>query len=160
MRTEAQQRGALHSHILVWFRTRRPKGNWTALPPVPRTVKGDGPKRRRHDSAGSCPPPLPQGQIQHDSCYQLFDMAKVSGEMVRPIVTHGGDWGGYTVEMLRIGSLARTVLVRLKYLHVCSPVYCLKDSSVSRDLVCFPLTRAHVLALAVSCVCFSYTLRV
>ena len=74
-------------------------------------------------------------------------MAKVSGEMVRPIVTHG-DWGGFDVEMLRIGALARTVLVRLKcpavvvmsvrrhsrdmfliarYLHVCSPVYCLKD---------------------------------
>ena len=89
-------------------------------------MKGDGPKQRRHDSAGG-PPSLPQGHIQHDSCYQLFDMARVSGEMVRPIVTPG-DWGGYDVEMLRIGALARTVLIRLKYLHVCSPVYCLKDS--------------------------------
>ena len=116
-RTEAQQRGALHSHILVWFRKRVPHPNWAALPPVERVVKGDGPKQRRHDSAGSVPPPPPQGRIQHDTCYQMFDMARVSGEMVRPIVTHGGDWGGYSVEMLRIGSLARTVLIRLKYLH-------------------------------------------
>ena len=53
-------------------------------------------------------------------------MGRVSGEMVRPIVKPG-DWGGYDVQMLRVGALARTVLIRLKYLHICSPVYCLKD---------------------------------
>ena len=68
---------------------------------MPRTVKGDGPKQRRHDIAGSGPPPLPRGHVQHDTCYQMFEMGRVSGEMVRPIVTHGGDWGGYDVEMLR-----------------------------------------------------------
>ena len=108
-RTEAQQRGALHSHILVWFRKRHPHPNWVALPPVPRTVKGDGPKQR-HDSAGSGSLPLPQGRIQHDTCYQLFEMGRVSGEMVRPIVTHGGDWGGFDVEMLRIGECSVAVL--------------------------------------------------
>ena len=129
-RTEAQQRGALHSHILVWFRKRRTHPRWVALRPVERVVKGDGPKQRRTDSAVGGPSPLPQGRVQHDTCYQMFDMGRVSGEMVRPIVTPG-DWGGYDVEMLRIGALARTVLVRLKYLHVCSPVYCLKDSPAS-----------------------------
>lgn len=147
-RTEAQQRGALHSHILVWFRKRRTHPNWVALRPVERVVKGDGPKQRRLDSAGSGLPPLPQGRVQHDTCYQMFDMGRVSGEMVRPTVTPG-DWGGYDVEMLRIGSLARTVLVRLKYLHVCSPVYCLKDSLLPY------LTHARMLAFALRCACFS-----
>ena len=54
-------------------------------------------------------------------------MGRVSGEMVRPIVKPG-DWGGYDVQMLRVGALARTVLIRLKYLHICSPVYYLKDA--------------------------------
>ena len=107
-RTEAQQRGALHSHILVWFRKRRTHPRWVALRPVERVVKGDGPKQRRTDSAVGGPSPLPQGRVQHDTCYQMFDMGRVSGEMVRPIVTPG-DWGGYDVEMLRIGALARTV---------------------------------------------------
>jgi hypothetical protein len=44
----------------------------------------------------------------------------VSGEMVRPIVKPG-DWGGYDVQMLRVGALARTVLIRLKYLHILQP---------------------------------------
>ena len=136
-RTEAQQRGALHSHILVWFRKRRTHPRWVALRPVERVVKGDGPKQRRTDSAVGGPSPLPQGHVQHDTCYQMFDMGRVSGEMVRPIVTPG-DWGGYEVEMLRIGALARTVLVRLKYLHVCSPVYCLKDNPAS-----MPCVRTH-----------------
>ena len=58
-------------------------------------------------------------------------MGRVSAEMPRPTVTPG-DWGGYDVDMLRIAALSRTILIRLKYLHICSPVYCLKDRSSCR----------------------------
>ena len=112
-RTEAQQRGALHAHILVWFRKRQQAKNWQALPPNPRTVSGHGPKQQRLGSVAP-QPPQPHHALQHDSCYQLSEMARVSGEMVRPIV-RPGDWGGYDVERLRVGALARTVLIRLKY---------------------------------------------
>jgi hypothetical protein len=53
-------------------------------------------------------------------------MGRVSAEMIRPTVTPG-DFGGYDVEMLRMASLSRTILIRLNYLHICSPVCCLKD---------------------------------
>ena len=86
-----------------------------ALPPIPRTVKGNGPKQR---PLGSPQLQAPQ-KIQHDSCYQLAEMGRVSAEMPRPTVTPG-DWGGFDVEMLRIAALARTILIRLKYLHICT----------------------------------------
>ena len=41
-------------------------------------------------------------------------MARVSAEMVRPIVTQR-DFGGYDFESLRIAALAMTILIRLKY---------------------------------------------
>ena len=65
-------------------------------------------------------------------------MGRVSAELPRPTVTPG-DFGGYDVEMLRMASLARTMLIRLKYLHICSPVYCLKESEfyLSSALPCF-----------------------
>ena len=111
---QAQQRGALHSHTLVWFRKRRPHDNWTALPCVERVVTGSGPKQRRNESGGSGVPPSQQHRLQYDSCYQLNEMGRVSAEMVRPIVTPR-DFGGYDIESLRIGSLARTVSIRLTY---------------------------------------------
>ena len=128
------ERGALHSHILVWFRKRKLAPNWQALPPNPRTVTGHGPKQR---PLGALPPPQqPQSQkIQHDSCYHLAEMGRVSAELPRPTVTPG-DFGGYDVEMLRVASLARTMLIRLKYLHICSPVYCLKESTLDLPPAC------------------------
>ena len=106
-RTEAQQRGALHrslllfqhvsfvcmgawvggpnafnghfaSHILVWFRKRRPHDNWTALPCVERVVSGSGPKQRRHESGVTGLPPSHQQRFQYDSCYQLNEMGLVA----------------------------------------------------------------------------------
>ena len=53
-------------------------------------------------------------------------MGRVSAELPSPTVTPG-DFGGYYVEMLRVASLARTMLIRLKYLHICWPIYCLKE---------------------------------
>ena len=106
-RTEAQQRGALHrsfllfqhvsllcigarvggpntfnghfaSHILVWFRKRRPHDNWTSLPCVERVVSGSGPKQRRHETGGSGLLPSHQQRFQYDSCYQLNEMGLVA----------------------------------------------------------------------------------
>ena len=141
----------------VWLRKRKPHDHWQALPPVPRTVKGNGPKQRPLSSPQMQSP----HKIQHDSCYQLAEMGRVSAEMPRPTVTHG-DWGGYDAEMLRIASLARTILIRLKYLHICSPVYCLKDRSSCRFFFPWPYqphqsydlnTERHVFVLHITSLC-------
>ena len=60
-RTEAQQRGALHSHILVWYKRRASRGDYSALPPVPRTAKGNDSKQR---PKGQVVKPL--GEYQED----------------------------------------------------------------------------------------------
>jgi len=131
-RTEAQQRAALHSHILLWFRRRIPKADWTPLKPIPRTVKGKDLKQR--DKEHEVPP---QVQKQEDNIYHLFEAARISGEMPRPFV--GGDnWGGYDIERLRIAGLARHCLERLNYMHVCTPHYCLKNRSCCRFLFPWP----------------------
>ena len=66
---------------------------------------------------------------QEDSCYQFAEMGKVSAEMVRPTVTHG-DWGGYDFETFRFAAFMRTKLIRSRYLHTCTPKYCLKERSL------------------------------
>ena len=43
---QAQQRGSLHAHILVWFKRRRGLKDWTALPPIEAKKKGADPKQR------------------------------------------------------------------------------------------------------------------
>ena len=62
--------------------------------------------------------------------------ARVSAEMPRPDVTSntGGLWGGWDVETLRIGALARSILIKLNYCHVCTPNYCLRNRSSCRRL--------------------------
>ena len=119
--------GALHAHILVWLRKREAAPNWQALPANPRTVKGHGPKQQKLCSAPATGVSTQRSEVHHDSCYQLAEMGRVSAELPRPIVTPV-DFGGYDIEMLRVGALARTMLIRLKYLHICSPVYCLKET--------------------------------
>ena len=69
-------------------------------------------------------PPSQQHRLQYDSCYQLAEMGRVSAEMVRPIVTPR-NFGGYDIESLRIGSLARTILIRLKHPAVVRICVCL-----------------------------------
>ena len=45
-RTEAQQRGSLHNHILCWFVPRERKPDYAPLRPVARTVRGTDSKPR------------------------------------------------------------------------------------------------------------------
>ena len=60
------------------------------------------------------------------------------------------------MEMLRVASLARTMLIRLKYLHICSPVYCLKESTLDLPPACplFAVLLLHSRACVASwCIC-------
>ena len=69
--------------------------------------------------------------------YQHAHVGQISGEMVRPDVS-GENWGGYDVEKLRIAGLARAIQIKLRYPHVCTPQYCLKDRSCCRFFFPWP----------------------
>ena len=134
-RTEAQQRGSLHAHILTWFKPRRPPSHWTRLPPVDKRTPGVDGKQRPFDQ---CVPVLQT--YQEDSLYQMAEIARVSGEMPRADVSSGDiKFGGYDYETLRVAGLARSVLIRLGYLHVCSPNYCLLNRSCCRFFFPWPM---------------------
>jgi hypothetical protein len=127
-RTESQQRGALHSHILLWLRRRllRPEG-YMPLDPVPRTAVGTEQKQRPRDQKVQ---PLKPEEAQEDSVYYYSECGRVVAEMTRPYVG-GARYGGYDTGFLRIAGLAR-LLQHRTYLHNCSPSYCLKDRSSCR----------------------------
>ena len=127
----AQQRGALHAHILVWLKPREVHKDWQQLPPVSRTVPGKGPKQKSpqdqphhelRDKNG-------KREVHEDTIYHKFECGRVLAEMARPNVA-GSKWGGYQDRScLQIAGLARAIQVRIKYPHVCSPSYCLMNSS-------------------------------
>ena len=127
-RTESQQRGSLHAHILVWLRRQRPPTGWKALYPIPKTTTAAGPKQRPRDQTVH---ELTGAEYQEDSFYQLARAGRVSAEMVRPNIS-GPAWGGYDCQKLRIAGLARSIQYRMPYLHTCSPSYCMKDRSSCR----------------------------
>ena len=60
--------------------------------------------------------------------HQGAHVARLSAEMPRADVS-GDYWGAYDVETLRIAGLCGTVLIRLNYCHVCTPLYCLKGAA-------------------------------
>lgn len=113
--TSAQQRGALHAHILVWLKTRIRSKDWQQLPSVSKTVLGKGSKQKSPQDMPH--PELPRDTdgkpITHeDSIYHKFECGRVLGEMVRPDVS-GQSWGGYGAELLRIAGLARAIQIKL-----------------------------------------------
>ncbi len=111
--------GSLHGHVLCWFKRRIPSPRWEPLKPLERVVPGTEPKQRPPTAARI----KPQENIQEDSVYQLAEVARVSAEMPRADVNAnaGGVWGGWDAETLRIAGLARSILIRLHYCHVCAP---------------------------------------
>ena len=127
-RTESQQRGSLHAHILVWLKRVRAPTGWKALEPIPKTTAAAGPKQRPRDQIVH---DLKGVEYQEDSLYQLARAGRVSAEMVRPDIS-GLAWGGYDCHRLRIAGLARSIQYRVPYLHSCSPSYCMKDRSSCR----------------------------
>jgi hypothetical protein len=131
-RTEAQQRGSLHSHTLCWFKRKLRPRNWGPLPPISATRQGATAKQRSITTKPLLK--LTTDEFQEDSLYQLSEIARISGEMPRPDVstTSSVKWGGYDWDSLRIAGLARGVLTKLNYMHVCTPAYCLLNRSSCR----------------------------
>ena len=89
-RTESQQRGSLHAHILAWLKRRKPGTGWRPLEPIPRTTAAAGQRQRPRDQVVHA---LKGDLYQEDSLYQLAHVARVSAEMVRPDVS-GSGWVG------------------------------------------------------------------
>ena len=121
-----RMRAALHSHILLWFAQRETQNNWKAQQPMPRTVAGNELKQRPKGEKES-----PQSVKQDDNLYYQSEIGKIIAEMPRPDVS-GDKWGGYDIERLRIAGLYRHILERLRYLHICTPNYCLKGRANCR----------------------------
>ena len=131
---QRQQRGSLHAHILCWFKRKRRPSNWEPIPPLEAKREGAAPKQRPlTDSVTKLE------DYQEDSVYQLSEVARVSAEMPRPDVSSESvKWGGFDWDTLRIAGLARAVLIKLNYLHVCSPAYCLLNRATCRFFFPWP----------------------
>ncbi len=145
-RVEAQVRGALHSHILEWWKKRCFQQRPVAIDPVKtwseedgkyltRAVRGAGQKQRPKTSEAVAVEPY-----QEDEVYYQHHAARVIAELVRPDVrsVEGGPlWGGYAFDKLVVAGFARAVQTR-SYIHHCSPKYCLKHSSSCRFFFPWP----------------------
>ena len=126
-RTEAQMRGALHMHCLVWFLRRVFDSTRDPIAAIQRTLPGSKPAQRPR---GQIVEALSPSNYKEDEMYIRAHCGRVTAEMVRPSVP-GPTYGGFTYEKLRIAGLARHIQTRM-YLHSCSPVYCLKNRSSCR----------------------------
>ncbi len=93
---------------------------------MPRTVVGNELKQRPKGEREQ-----PQSVKQQDNLYYEYDIGKIVAEMPRPDVS-GAEWGGFDIERLRIAGLYRHILERLRYLHICTPDYCLKSRASCR----------------------------
>jgi len=127
-----QQRGRLHSHTLCWFTRKLRPRNWEPVPPISATRQGVTAKQRSITAKPLLK--LTTDEFQEDSLYQLSEIARISGEMPRPDVstTSSVKWGGYDWDSLRIAGLARGVLTKLNYMHVCTPASCLLNRASCR----------------------------
>ena len=141
---QAQQRGSLHAHILVWFKRRRRPKDWTALPPIEAKKKGADPKQR--SLTDKIIDRLGDDEFQEDSIYQLAEIGRISGEMPRPNVANadGLSWGGFDCGTLRVAGLCRSVLIKLNYHHVCTPAYCLLNRASCRFFFPWPQQKYQV----------------
>ena len=126
-RTEAQVRGALHSHIVVWWLPRQcpDRSDYKPTQSIPRVVPGNEPKQQAPSQKSAIAHPY-----QKDAIYYNTHIAHVTAELIRPHVGElrdGTKWGGFDYEKLRIAGLARTIQSRL-YIHTCGPKHCLHDA--------------------------------
>ena len=64
---QAQMRGSLHAHILVWFRRRELPSNFTHLSPIARDLKTTLPSRQRPRGHEVAPQP---GQLKKGEYFQ------------------------------------------------------------------------------------------
>ena len=135
-RTEAQNRAALHAHILAWFRRRRSTA--PPLPAVEQTTPGNEQKQRPRTQKVAA---FPDKDYREDNMYHHAEVARVVTEMVRPHVpdpSEGGlPCGGFCSSHLRIAGLARIIQTKL-YLHQCSTKYCLQNRTTCRFFFPWP----------------------
>ncbi len=120
----------------MWLKRRLKHKDWKSLPAVQRVVPGKEPRQK----APSDRPvdALVGDEYQEDSLYHLFECGRVLAEMARPNVA-GENWGGYRDrECLQLAGLARAIQIKLRYPHVCTPQYCLKDRSCCRFFFPWP----------------------
>ena len=141
---QAQQRGSLHAHILVWFKRRRKPKGWNALRPIQAKKKGADPKQR--SLTDKFIDRLEDDEFQEDSIYQLAEVGRISGEMPRPNVANadGLSWGGFNCGTLRVAGLCRSILIKLNYHHVCTPAYCLLNRASCRFFYPWPQQKYQV----------------
>ena len=88
-RTEAQNRGALHSHILWWARRRRLPPGYTRMPPIPEETE----EEVAAAELGQAPPPRPrpaEADRKEDHPYFVAEVARVNAELVRPVLDSDG----------------------------------------------------------------------
>ena len=151
-RTEAQQRGALHSHILCWFKPRVLKPEYKALRAITRTAKGTDSKQRPKEQVvrplhdyqedpvctyamlASTPGLLLYFHIDQDNVYHSHHVGRIWCEMARPHVKGARRWGGFDWVSLRMAGLVRSVQSRF-YIHSCTTRYCLLNRSSCRFFV-------------------------
>ena len=158
-RTEAQQRGSLHAHILAWFRKRQRPHGWQKLPAIPSKSKRKGADAKQRAVTDRVAP-LKDDEYQEDSIYQLNEIARISGEMPRADVRSSttAKWGGFDCGSLRVAGLARSVLIKLNYHHVCTPAYCLLNRSCCRFFFPWSNVLKSDIRLIIRSVCFPWPL--
>ena len=125
-RTEAQQRAALHAHILGWFMRRLKPTGYVPIKPLKREAPGTEPRQRPITQK-----PDPLEHPQEDAIYHDAHCGRAVAELVRPEIKAANNWGGWNIEKMRIAFLARAVQTRLPYIHNCSSAYCLKNRLAS-----------------------------
>ena len=87
-RTEAQNRAALHSHILAWFRRRR-----SIAPPLPaREHKSPGNEQKQRPRTQKVDE-FPPNEYREDNMYHHAEVARVVTEIVRPHVPDPSEGG-------------------------------------------------------------------
>ena len=138
-----QQRGALHSHILCWFKPRVYPSGYTPLQPVTRTAKGTESKQKPRAQEVT---PLKEHEYKEDNIYQSHHVGRIwclgvlsrfsccvdvlvsarlcfqhpcRCEMCRPHVVGAKPWNGFSYDSLRIAGLLRSIQSR-HTLHQCT----------------------------------------
>ena len=103
------------------FKRRRKPEQYRPIPPLEREAPGSDPRQRPLTQK---PKPLEQPQL--DNIYHDAHVGEITAELVRPQISATNQWGGWTVDKMRIVFLARACQTRLPYVHSCSAMYCLK----------------------------------
>ncbi len=111
------------------FKRRRKPEHYRPIPPLEREAPGSEPRQRPLTQQ---PKPLEDPQL--DNIYHDAHVGEITAELVRPRISAGNQWGGWTVDKMRIAFLARSCQTRLPYVHSCSAMYCLKIVDGTKEL--------------------------